>query len=444
MSAGCSSGAYGSYRSYRSYSAAPVKGPCVAQTFDQLVKDLDSWMLSRAKAAAEALGASSDPRAVPLLVDALGDALSRAPDEWGRRARVEPILAALRRLSGVPAAIEPLVRAFSKGDVDARRVAAGALGETGDRSVLRAALEPLLRAVGDNDPEVRALAAEALAEAGDERAIGALVRALATQNVWGALQATRAQDAISQALTRLGRPLIGPVVWALGDVFQLGIGYWADKVAKELGPGASAGDSSDALADERALPVLIGSLAHGGLPSRSRVVEGWVRSAPASIEPLLRLARCNEEEARLWAAEALGRIGGESAVQALADMLRSQDTARAAAAIGLGLAGDARGLKELIGLLHGEMRPLAAEALGALGAQAAPALRMLQSMQWFDPTGACRKAVQRIKSALRDAPAELEAAPAPAGRGTELEAAGGEGRGTEPEAAEAPPWQPGR
>ena len=76
-----------------------------------------------------------------------------------------------------------------------------------------------------------------------------------------------------------------------------------------------------------------------------------------------------------------------------------------------------------------EVRRSAAWVLGQLGATASPALGTLRehagSWTTDDHTRrACRDAVRDIRQALAMAPKELESAPAPGGRGTELSAGG--------------------
>jgi len=93
----------------------------------------------------------------------------------------------------------------------------------------------------------------------------------------------------------------------------------------------------------------------------------------------------------------------------------------------LGRLGDPRALPALARALDNgssAVRRAGAEALGLLGARAGALLGQLESAARCDPRldvrGACLLALDLIHRALRDAPAELEASGAPAGRGTEL------------------------
>ena len=144
----------------------------------------------------------------------------------------------------------------------------------------------------------------------------------------------------------------------------------------------------------------------------------------------LALVRGRAGQARYWAAEALGIL----AIGQIAERLR-KDTAGADAgdfptAILLAYLGDPAGIAALceqVGL-HGDACQVAAGALGRLDAAGAPALEGLERALWAETEEESRAALEhaigRIRRALRTAPTELEAAPAPEGSGTELETAG--------------------
>jgi HEAT repeat protein len=104
------------------------------------------------------LGNLGDPRATPLLIDALHD---QAPET-----RIYAALA-LGRL-GDRAAVPPLVEAFASDERDVRKAAAYALGELRDPRALPA----LVTALDDPIADVRYNAAIAVARYGDTRAIG--------------------------------------------------------------------------------------------------------------------------------------------------------------------------------------------------------------------------------------------------------------------------------
>ncbi len=387
--------------------------PVLAQKrFEELVDDLRSWWPWRWRPAVAALVRLGDARAVSPLVATLEDALL---------------------MEGSPKA----------------PVALQALLELGAADSIRHLLPA---ALWSNQGDVRQAAAAALDHLSPTHAVEAAVRTLEAPFVYGF-----GRDTAARVLCLHGKAVVYPVLEAVGCEFELGVGYWSDKVWRDLRLKPQGGsDPVMILADERAIPVLVQSLAKKkACAGRARVVAGWVGLAPATVDALLRLVEQPDSLVRTWAAEALGRLGDArngDARKRLAALLAGADAGgRVAAAIGLAHLGDPCGLDILAGALRDPtpcLRAPAAEALGALGARAAPALSALRNAAGremdAEAYAACREALAALERALRDAPAELEAAPAPAGRGTELEAAGGEGRGTEPEAAEAPGWQPGR
>jgi HEAT repeat protein len=104
------------------------------------------------------LGKLRDPRATPLLVDALADSSVET------RVYAALALGQIRDASAVP----PLLEAFSRDERDVRKAAAWSLGEIGDAR----ASETLAAALNDSIPDIRYNAALALARLGDGRAIG--------------------------------------------------------------------------------------------------------------------------------------------------------------------------------------------------------------------------------------------------------------------------------
>lgn len=131
-----------------------------------------------------------------------------------------------------------------------------------------------------------------------------------------------------------------------------------------------------------------------------------------------------DSDVRFRAATALGTLGEEPLATAVRAALIG-DVAPLAALR------DPRAVAPLLFALRrgqGSARPSAAAALGSLGAAAAAAVGPLEeTLQHGDGDRATRDAIHDalcdIHDALEDAPAELEAASAPAGSGSELEAA---------------------
>lgn len=139
--------------------------------------------------AARALGEIGDPRSVAPLISALKNA--------GPNVR-EAVVEALGKI-GEPA-VEPLMDALNHESSDIRRGAAQALGEIKDRRAVEALITTF---VEDQDVQVRQSAADALGEIQDQRATHALVPALRTSAV--------SQQA-AEALIRIGRPAVDPLV----------------------------------------------------------------------------------------------------------------------------------------------------------------------------------------------------------------------------------------
>jgi HEAT repeat protein len=133
-------------------------------------------------ATARALGELRDERAVAPLTQMLRDS-----DDAARRWAAW----ALSRLG--QAAVPSLLVALRERDHHARRLAARTLGRIGDA----AAVPPLTRALRDKNHRVRAMAAEALSDLKDERAVRPLTMALRDKSGEVVLSAARALASIA-------------------------------------------------------------------------------------------------------------------------------------------------------------------------------------------------------------------------------------------------------
>ncbi len=181
------------------------------------------------------------------------------------------------------------------------------------------------------------------------------------------------------------------------------------------------------------------------IPGMRRDLAARFRSSEPRLEQMLGMFVREGLVSRLGWAVCIGLLGDGRANDRLLVFMR-EDATRIPAAVALAMLGEPAAVPVLIGALgheHPDVRFAAALALGDAGAPAGPALPMLLRMRHHDPDKGvaerCLVAVGRIEAALRHAPVELEATPAPAGRGTEPEAAmPPAGRGTEPEAALPP------
>lgn len=167
--------------------------------------------------AAQALGDSEDPEAIPPLLAAMeqtygmiagGGVLARALVDlravWSAEAFIKTLSDArvyVRRASAEALgwlrderAVQALVDALGDESIGVRIEASWALGEIGDL----AAVSPLVRAMCDEDPNVRRSVADSLGTLGDPKARPALEKALSDQD--GGVRA-----AAEGALTRLLR-----------------------------------------------------------------------------------------------------------------------------------------------------------------------------------------------------------------------------------------------
>jgi len=135
---------------------------------DEYVRDLQSSVPTVRERAAVSLGNIGDKRAVPSLIEALGDS------ESGVRRETAKALGFIKDARAVPS----LVEALSDGDTNVRLYAAYALGEIKDA----AAVPVLLKALSDPEWCVRDQAAWALREIRDPKIAKSLVATLKEEN----------------------------------------------------------------------------------------------------------------------------------------------------------------------------------------------------------------------------------------------------------------------
>lgn len=304
---------------------------------------------SLAVPAADALGEIRDPRAVALLIAALGDkdwklraAAAEALGKIGDPRAAQPLIAilvdsqwdvrsvaneALVRIGA--GAVEPLVAALKDGGVlgasGVRAYAASALGQIGDPR----AVDPLIAALKDETGGVRAFAASALGQIGDPRAVEPLIAALKGEGGWARKEAV-------EALGQIGDPrAVEPLVAALNGE--------AGSVRK------GAAEALGRLGDPRAVEPLVAALADrdrevreaaaqalDGLawsPDRSEAGAAYWATrgnwdkcveigAPAAAPLVTALDLSYDEATRHAAAGALVQIGGAQAVEALMPVFR--------------------------------------------------------------------------------------------------------------------------
>lgn len=285
-------------------------------------------------------------------------------------ARGEVVEALVRHGSRVT---ELLVEQLGSEDLEIRKAAVVALGRIGDA---RAA--PALIAVLDEDPELLIPAADALAKIGDPRAFEALLALVGDPNAG-------VRQSVVGALNSLGSPLMPARVLPLLGHTDANVRESAVKIAGYFGypecvelllerchdederVRRAAVEHLPYLEEERATPALVRALRHetpkvraaaagamalaegpevsASLIEALRDEDSWVRYFAArslgrrkiaeSADALAALARDDKaNHVRLAAVEALGNIGGETAVSAVVPLLKSDepDLMRVAAA----------------------------------------------------------------------------------------------------------------
>jgi HEAT repeat protein len=246
-------------------------------------------------------------------------------------------------------AVEPLLGALGDENLYVRRSAARALGQISDAR----AVESLIQALNDKDSQIRNEAAIALGKIRDERAIQPLVRA---QLRWGA---GGFNTEIESALAAFGKSATASLVQGLRSK------HWHARLN-----AASALQSLGwtPRSEAQKIAYLIAQKSFNGL----------ARMGDPAIEPLVKILRnqSEDDDIRMKAAGALGKIKGERVIEPLIQVLRDKHGGvRNHAAIALGETRDTRAVEPLIqALKHGEdhtgtggIRKYAAEALGKIG-----------------------------------------------------------------------------
>lgn len=155
-------------------------------TFDDITNVLlDDAKLEVRQAAAQGLGNTGHPAALPYLMEALHDSFWWYEREYA----ASDLLAAIEKMGG--AAVEPLIEALRDKEGTVRKFAAILLGRLGDPR----ALEPLSMALYDMHHEVGKVSAEALARFGGP-AVDVLIEALSHPEMWIRIHAVEALTTI--------------------------------------------------------------------------------------------------------------------------------------------------------------------------------------------------------------------------------------------------------
>ncbi len=337
-------------------------------------------------AAAEALAQIRDPRAIPVLCEALAaqreaaaPCVAEALVGFGRAAvgalagmlddaRAPARIWAARVLGriGDPAATLPLVERLADAHAGARSAAAEALGRIGDSRSARALA---CTALGDPVPAVRAQAASALAHAGDDEAVEALVLALGDPDPATRARAVEALAALTPAdRSAIERALFDPLAEvrrsAALALDRLGaVKGWANALgAEDAGCRAAARAALVAIgraglvealaaaasqhSDARVQSLLWGIVGEVASPRHASLL---ARAGIAMPPPAARAAERDGQlaavrqgarvEERLGAIRELLVTGGAEAVAALAEAVVRDPSPAVRAAAARGLAG---------------------------------------------------------------------------------------------------------
>lgn len=412
-----------------------------ASAFDPLLSALKDTNADVRDAAADALGALKDPRAV----DPIIAALSAGRISSGTAAF------ALGNLGGEKS-VNALLGLLRDEDDETVKRAAEALGGIGDRK----AGDALFALRANNNPEVRATVGVALAQLGDSRAAPILVKAL----VIGC------GEEIRVALTALGPDAVDTLGAALKDIKQFTIPNPEEELSAEERQTSDntrrfwiveiLGD----IKDPRAEAALIGALPTSSQETKA-IITYVLRNyrSDHSVDALISMLGDKSENVRDAAISSLKEIGdprGTKAVLALvakdpksltdsvvdflasADvpqagelvlpMLKDQDAKARMRAVSICMKlGDRRMAKHLVPLMsdsNPSVRQVTAVALGALG-DPASAPSLITALKDVKPTvrqyaseslGQLRdpKSVQPLVSALKDPIPNVRAAAAKA------------------------------
>lgn len=265
---------------------------------------------------------------------------------------------ALKKI-GDERAVEPLIESLKYEEweddytilIAVRENSAEALGNIGDRR----AVEPLIQALSeDTDEEVRWKAASALGKINDKRAVDSLIKALSDEN-W----AVRRNVII--ALGKLGdERSFEPILNSLSDRDWHVRKYAAVALGK--------------IGDERAINPLLNALNDEDSDVRWKSIVALGDIGIPAVEPLIKAFENKDWQIKSRAAEVLGKIGDERAVEPLIEALNRKDKyqnkyVRGRIVEALGKIGDERAVEPLIKALDDQyiyVRLKASDALDSI------------------------------------------------------------------------------
>jgi HEAT repeat protein len=328
--------------------------------------------------AAEALGEIRDPKSVDPLIQALRD------ENWEVRRNAKEALGKM----GVPA-VEPLIRALKDENKGVRGKAAEALGNIGDPR----AVEPLIQTLKeDSDPDgyVHICTIRALGKIGDRRAVEPIIQqfnertTLWWKSEWAEIQkwtkTKRMREKIAEPMrhaleTVIRRNVQVSVAYALGEIGDAkAVEPLIQKLGDPLQDIQKAAEEALAKIGKPAVDPLIKTLKDANMLRRAGAARaiGHIRDERA-VQPLIQALRDKNLGVQWNATEALGKMG-VSAVEPLIQALRDENyDVRAGAAWALGEIRDRRAVEPLLRALEDEDRRVqrkAGEALKKIGGSA--------------------------------------------------------------------------
>lgn len=292
-------------------------------------------------AAAEALGDIGGPQATSALARSLGD-----PDHGVRQRAVRAIGAIGRR--GDLAAVISLLPRLSDEKADVRRETVEQLEAIGDRR----AVIPLVSAFSDNHPEVRKAAVRAVGRFGDAAVVPALLRLLRDPS----------EDVRSAAVGSLGAIGSTDAIGALSELLTTGSDLFRSKVAYAL--GQIARDPSAGKAGEVALERLVSALATPSLRTAAR--EALRVSGSAAIPALLAHLAGKLPGDPATAVQLLSKSADFRATAALTAELERRRVAQPVVLLALGATGDPEALVPVLSALSSRDPEIRLAAMNAM------------------------------------------------------------------------------
>ncbi|MFL6332483.1 MAG: sister chromatid cohesion protein PDS5 [Pyrinomonadaceae bacterium] len=289
-------------------------------------------------------------------------------------ARGEVVEALVRHGSGVT---DLLIEQLGSEDLEIRKAATVALGRIGDARAAPA----LVQALEEEDSEMVIAAADALAKIGDPRAFESLLARVGDPSA-------AVRQAVVVALNSLGLPEMPARVLSLLEDADPNVRESAVKIAGYFGYAEctdlllercldedervrrAAVEHLPYLEDERALPALVGALRNGTPKVRAAAAAAMAQSEGPEVSAHLIEALADEDSwVRYFAARSLGRLEVKEGAEALAALAQRDkaDHVRIATVEALGRIGGETAVRVVSSLINSAEADLARVAAGALG-----------------------------------------------------------------------------